>query len=89
VRIRAGIEADGLDEIERGLAWWNANTVASATRGAAMTLTILDVLPFGRRDRTAGLLDGPARPHISSPTSVSASPWCGGTPSGRTSPNSS
>jgi hypothetical protein len=58
------IEGASLWEIERRLALIEPEQRGFAYEGATMGYTILDAMPGGGRDRTRGLLEGPARPHI-------------------------
>lgn len=59
-----GIESPSLWEVERRLGMVEPEHRGFAYEGATMAFTILDVLPGGRRDRTAELLLGPGNPHI-------------------------
>ncbi|WP_037305498.1 DUF1702 family protein [Amycolatopsis orientalis] len=59
-----GIDAPALWEAERRLDMVEPEMRGFAYEGAAMAFTILDVMPGGRKDRTAELMSGPGRPHL-------------------------
>ncbi|RZQ61138.1 DUF1702 family protein [Amycolatopsis suaedae] len=59
-----GIDAPSLWELERRLALVEPEQRGFAYEGATMACTVLDVMPGGRRDRTAELLTGPGAQHI-------------------------
>ncbi|AGM04446.1 hypothetical protein AORI_1858 [Amycolatopsis keratiniphila] len=59
-----GIDAPALWEAERRLDMVEPEMRGFAYEGAAMAFTILDVMPGGRKDRTAELMSGPGLPHV-------------------------
>lgn len=59
-----GIDGPALWEAERRLDMVEPELRGFAYEGAAMAFTLLDVMPGGRRDRTAELMSGPGRPHL-------------------------
>jgi hypothetical protein len=59
-----GIDTRDQWELERRLDLVEAEMRGFAYEGATMALTIVDVMPGGRRDRTRDLLLGPGEPHL-------------------------
>ncbi|MFD1151953.1 DUF1702 family protein [Saccharothrix hoggarensis] len=59
-----GVEAPPAWELEARLEMVEPELRGFAYEGATMACTVLDVMPGGRRDRTAELLRGPGLPHL-------------------------
>ena len=59
-----GIDTRDHWELERRLDLVEPEMLGFAYEGATMALTIVDVMPGGRRDRTRQLLLGPGQPHL-------------------------
>jgi enediyne biosynthesis protein E3 len=60
----AALDDNGLESLDRELTSLAPDERGYAFEGAAMALTLLDLLSVRRRDRVAGLISGPGAPYV-------------------------